>query len=183
MLYKIWINAFPFFNGFLFRLIWLLFRRDVSIGSKIRIGKHTSIRLYPSSQFEIGDNVKVCDNTEIAVINNATLTIGNNVGIGKGNSIICRESIRIGNDTILGPNVLIFDHNHKYTIQGGVDQRKYISSPISIGEKSWIGANVTILKGVNIGNCVTIGAGSLVVKDIPDNCIAVGNPCKPIKTL
>lgn len=44
-----------------------------------------------------------------------------------------------------------------------------------------LGASVTIVGGVQIGNNVTIGAGSVVVKDLPDNCVAVGNPCKPIK--
>jgi len=53
----------------------------------------------------------------------------------------------------------------------------------TIGDNVTLGVNVTILGGVTIGNNVTIGAGSVVVKDIPDNCVAVGNPCKPIKTL
>lgn len=52
-----------------------------------------------------------------------------------------------------------------------------------IGDNVTLGVNVTILGGVTIGNNVTIGAGSVVVKDIPDNCVAVGNPCKPIKSL
>ncbi len=50
-----------------------------------------------------------------------------------------------------------------------------------IGDNVSLGANVTIIGNVHIGNNVTIGAGSVVVKDIPDNCVAVGNPCKPIK--
>lgn len=52
-----------------------------------------------------------------------------------------------------------------------------------IGDNVTLGVNVTIIGGVTIGNNVTIGAGSVVVKDIPDNCVAVGNPCKPIKML
>lgn len=50
-----------------------------------------------------------------------------------------------------------------------------------IGDNVTLGTNVTIIGAIHIGNNVTIGAGSVVVKDIPDNCIAVGNPCKPIK--
>lgn len=52
-----------------------------------------------------------------------------------------------------------------------------------IGDNVTLGVNVSIIGGVTIGNNVTIGAGSVVVKDIPDNCVAVGNPCKPIKFL
>ena len=53
----------------------------------------------------------------------------------------------------------------------------------TIGNNVYLGANVTVIGPVHIGNNVTIGAGSVVVKDIPDNCVAVGNPCKPIKYL
>lgn len=52
-----------------------------------------------------------------------------------------------------------------------------------IGDNVTLGVNVTIIGGVTIGNNVVIGAGSVVVKDIPDNCVAVGNPCRIIKTL
>ena len=52
-----------------------------------------------------------------------------------------------------------------------------------IGDNVSLGASVTIVGHVRIGNNVTIGAGSVVVKDIPDNCIAVGNPCKPVRFL
>ena len=52
-----------------------------------------------------------------------------------------------------------------------------------IGDNVSLGANVTIIGNVHIGNNVTIGAGSVVVKDLPDNCIAVGNPCRVIKNL
>jgi acetyltransferase-like isoleucine patch superfamily enzyme len=56
-----------------------------------------------------------------------------------------------------------------------------ISSPTKIGDRVWIGANVTILKGVTIGNDAVVGAGSVVTKDIPAKAIAVGNPAKVIK--
>ena len=55
--------------------------------------------------------------------------------------------------------------------------------PIKIGNNVWIGGNVTVISGVTIGDNVTIGAGSAVVKDIPSNSIAVGNPCKVIKKI
>ena len=54
------------------------------------------------------------------------------------------------------------------------------SRPV-VGDNVIVGASVTVIGGVHIGNNVTIGAGSVVVKDLPDNCVAVGNPCKPIR--
>ena len=56
-----------------------------------------------------------------------------------------------------------------------------VSIPTQIGDRVWIGANVTILKGVTIGNDAVIGAGSVVTKDIPEKAIAVGNPAKVTK--
>lgn len=55
--------------------------------------------------------------------------------------------------------------------------------PISVGNNVWIGGNVTVLPGITIGNNVTIGAGSVVTRDIPDNTLAVGNPCRVIKSI
>lgn len=55
--------------------------------------------------------------------------------------------------------------------------------PISIGNDVWFGGNVTVCPGVTIGDDVVIGAGSVVVKDIPSHCIAVGNPCRPIRAI
>ncbi|MBF1445483.1 MAG: sugar O-acetyltransferase, partial [Prevotella nigrescens] len=52
-----------------------------------------------------------------------------------------------------------------------------------VGNNVWIGGNVVVLPGVTIGNNVTIGAGSVVTKDIPDNVVAVGNPCKVIRKI
>ena len=58
-----------------------------------------------------------------------------------------------------------------------------MAKPVTIGDNVWIGGSVTILPGVTIGSNVTIGAGSVVVKDIPDGCVAVGNPCRVLKML
>lgn len=99
-----------------------------------------------------GDN----PNIYIQAING--IIIGNNVGFGAGTAIISANH----------------NHNehslHDYT------------PPIEIGNNVFVGANSVILPGVKIGNNVVIGAGSVVCKDIPSDCIAVGNPCKPIKT-
>jgi maltose O-acetyltransferase len=57
------------------------------------------------------------------------------------------------------------------------------SKPIHIGDNCWIGGNTIVLPGITIGNNVTIGAGSVVTKDIPDNVLAFGNPCKIIRPI
>ena len=90
--------------------------------------------------------------------------------------------VTIGDDCFIGPNVSIYTACHSTDPVERNSRREWAESVI-IGDNVWIGGSVTILPGVTIGDNVTIGAGSVVTKDIPSNSIAVGNPCKVIKTL
>ena len=106
----------------------------------------------------------------------ARLIIGDNCGFS-GTSIWCFDSITIGNNVKAGANVVIMDGDAHQD-----DPRAGRNAPIVIEDNVWIGAGVTVLKGVRIGRNSLIGAGSIVVKDIPANCVAAGNPCKVIRT-
>ncbi len=70
-----------------------------------------------------------------------------------------------------------------YDANYNIELEKEYAKPIKIGNNVWIGGNVVVLPGVTIGDNTVIGAGSIVVKDIPANVVAVGNPCKVIKEL
>lgn len=99
-------------------------------------------------------------------------------GTGPNQYIQGDNGIIIGNNVRIGPSVSIISTNHDF------DDilKSTISEPIIIGNNVWIGANCVILPSINIGNNVIIGAGSIVTKNIPSNSIAVGSPCKVIKT-
>ena len=77
---------------------------------------------------------------------------------------------------MIGPNVTIATAGHPIEPELRARGLQY-NKDVHIGENAWIGANAVILPGVKIGKNVVIGAGSIVTKDIPDNVIAVGNPC------
>ena len=98
------------------------------------------------------------------------------------------KSITIGNYVNIGGNCCILDSDiHHIDWQQRRKDREenipYQKADIVIEDDVWIGANCTILKGVHIGARSIIGAGSIVVKDIPADCIAAGNPCHVIKTI
>ena len=114
----------------------------------------------------------------------ATLTIGNNVGMSSTRLWI-HESARIGNNVKIGGCVLITDtdaHPMDYVARRSSNEGTK-SAPVIIEDDVWIGAHCIILKGVTIGARSVIGAGSLVTKSIPADCVAAGNPCRVIKII
>ena len=86
--------------------------------------------------------------------------------MNRNTMIVCRDSVEIGSGTTVGPNVMIYDHDHDLQNRGRI-----CSSPISIGENVWIGGGAIILKGVTIGNNSVIAAGSIVTRNVPANTI------------
>jgi maltose O-acetyltransferase len=90
--------------------------------------------------------------------------------------------ITIGDDAQIGPGVHIYTALHPLepeTRRSGLEMAK----PVTIGNNVWLGGKCVICPGVRIGDNSVIGAGSVVVKDIPANCVAVGNPCRVIRNL
>ena len=90
--------------------------------------------------------------------------------------------IYVGDYTMIGPNVTIATAAHPIEPEPRREGLQY-NKPVCIGENCWIGAGAVILPGVRIGDNVVVGAGSVVTKDIPDNSVAVGNPCRVIRRL
>lgn len=113
---------------------------------------------------------------------------GKNIYIGDhftGNynlTILDIREVYIGNHVMIGPDTLITTVGHPLS---PVARRKHLAmaKPIHIGDDVWIGGHVTILPGITIGNNVVVAAGSVVTKDIPDNCVVGGVPARVIRFL
>jgi len=183
-----WIH----YNRIMFR------RRGVEFGSFLCVRNRIYIRKEKDSEIRIGDNFLflsgACINPLsrnirgcLATNAGAKLTIGNNVGISSA-SIWAHQQITIHDHVNIGANCIIMDSdahslNPMHRRDTNIDAQNKVNSPIEIGEDCLIGMNSIILKGVHIGARTVIGAGSVVTKDIPADCIAAGNPCKVIKYL
>jgi maltose O-acetyltransferase len=108
--------------------------------------------------------------------------LGNRVYMNFNCCILDCGNVYIGDNTLFAPGVQVYAVNHPTDAEHRKTGEEF-SREIRIGKNVWVGGNAIILPGVTIGDNTTIGAGSVVTKDIPANCVAVGNPCKVIKYL
>lgn len=95
-------------------------------------------------------------------------------------TVLDEALVTIGDDCFIGPNVSIYTACHSIDPVERNSRMEW-AQPVNIGHNVWIGGDVVILPGVTIGDNVTIGAGSVVTRDIPSRTVAVGNPCRVIK--
>lgn len=115
-----------------------------------------------------------------------TTDCGKNIHLGKGIFINsgCRfqdqGGITIGDQSLIGHNVVIATLNHKIHPE---KRANLIPAPVKIGSRVWIGSNSTILPGITIGDNAIIGAGSIVTKDVPKNTIVAGNPARVMRMI
>lgn len=110
------------------------------------------------------------------------IEVGENFFANYNLTILDVGKVTIGKNVMIAPNVSIYTAGHPVHPDSRNSGYEY-GIPITIGDNVWIGGSVVILPGVTIGNNAVIGAGSVVTKDIPDNAIAAGNPCKVIRTV
>jgi acetyltransferase-like isoleucine patch superfamily enzyme len=112
------------------------------------------------------------------------IEIGDNVFLGNGTVINTSVPVRLGNNVMFGPEVMIMGGDHNFSMVGKVMREVKEggkNEPVVIEDDVWIGARALILKGVIIGEGTVVGAGSVVTKSLPPYSICVGNPCKPVK--
>lgn len=150
-------------------------------GSQLNMGENCTIKSsFLSNLVGLSQRTIIVSRTEEAKID-----IGNNVGIS-GATIYARKSISIGDNTLIGGNVKIFDNDfHPIEIEArNIDDKDAIGTrAVVIGKDCFIGCNALILKGSKIGNGSVVGAGSVVCGEFPSSVVIAGNPAKVIKKL
>ena len=182
------IKLYPRINRMILKAHGVVFGKNIQIPSKV-------LWLIRGARITIGDNFYLSSGNgvnpiasnlqaDVYVEPGATLTIGNNVGMSSTRLWI-HESARIGNNVKIGGCVLITDTDAQpmdYMARRSSNEGTK-SAPVVIEDDVWVGAHCIILKGVTIGARSVIGAGSVVTKSIPADCVAAGNPCRVIKSL
>ncbi|MBP5589106.1 MAG: acyltransferase [Bacteroidales bacterium] len=161
----------------------------VTIGKRCVFFGKTYFKRFPGSIISIGDECEFlsAQNSNLIGINhrcrvttlneNAVVKIGSRCGFS-GTIIAASKSIILGDNVRCGANTLITDSDwHPEDPRSGKDKE------VIIGNNVWLGVNVTVLKGVTIGDNCVIGAGSVVTKSIAANKMAAGNPCREIKDI
>lgn len=110
------------------------------------------------------------------------IDVGENFYANFGCVILDCNLVTIGDNVKFGPNVQVYAATHPINPEERISGKE-MAYPITIGDNVWIGGSSIILPGVNIGNNSVIGAGSIVTKNIPENVVAVGNPCRVLRPI
>lgn len=163
-----------------FTLIKLFHRNNFVFFPIERFSPNVVTEFNKGSKVVLGKKIRVHSGSKIKVRNGGILNIGDNVKINYNCFIVCHDRIEIGEGTEFGPSVYLYDHDHDYKF--GLNNNRYVSNPIVIGENCWIGANSIILNGTTIGNNCVIGAGSVVKGEIPPNSLYLQKRDTTLKT-
>lgn len=102
-----------------------------------------------------------------------SLDIGEGCFFNNGCMAVAKERISIGKNSALGPNVMIYDHDHDIHSGQFVHDSGFVTSPVVIGDNVWIGANSVILRGTRLGDGCVVGAGSVVKGDYPPGSVII----------
>ena len=147
----------------------------------IQDGTWNVFQIDDRAHFIVGTNV-ICRNFENFHVSSGKVILHDGVFINNSCSFNCMERIEIGAGTMMGEGVRFYDHDHIYTAET-IEKWQWTTAPIRVGRDCWIGSNVTILKGVTIGDNTIIGAGCLIRNDIPSNSVVYndGNLCVKIR--
>ena len=150
--------------------VFTYMKYKILYGSRIQMAKINSLKgrieidLFSDAKCRIGNFLMTAGPFYIKCTDKAEITIGDNCFFNHNCSLTAAENIVIGNQCMFANNFVVVDHDHDR--KDGKILKELVSAPVKIGNNVWCGANVTVLKGVRIGNGAVIAAGSVVNRDV-----------------
>lgn len=158
------------------------YRSNLSLDPAARIERGVIWRLGDTASVELG--AKSCVRTGAELKVDGALRIGRRVLIGAWSTLSVLDGLEIGDDCLLAERVSIRDHDHRYADPAlSVAEQGYEVAPVRLGRNVWLGCNVTVLKGVSLGDSCVVGAGAVVTTSFPAGCVLAGVPAREIKRL
>ena len=148
------------------RIKFISLKNSIKCERRVILSKNATLKTTDGGSITIANNVTFKENAEVLTCGGKIVLKGSNY-INRNTMIVCKESIEIGKGTTIGPNTVIYDHDHDIKTGSG-----FVSSPVKIGENVWIGAGVTVLRGSTIGDGSVIAAGTVVKGEVPAGVIA-----------
>ena len=152
-------------------------------GYKYYLGKNVKINTENGGKCYLGKKTWLSDNTYFSA-NGGDIVLGYNNFFNSNCKLVAKAGITVGDNNLFGPNVVAFDNDHNYeNLEMLICKQGYTVAKIEIGSDIWIGANVTICKGVRICDHVVVGANSVVTKSITEPGVYAGVPARKIKSI
>ena len=164
--------------------VFTYMKYKILYGSRIQMAKINSLKgrieidLFSDAKCRIGNFLMTAGPFYIKCTDKAEITIGDNCFFNHNCSLTAAENILIGNQCMFANNFVVVDHDHDR--KDGKILKELVSAPVKIGNNVWCGANVTVLKGVTIGDGAVIAAGSVVNRDVAAYSVVAGVPARKI---
>jgi acetyltransferase-like isoleucine patch superfamily enzyme len=152
------------------------FGRSAELGSRVRFGRGVRCDVAPGGRLVIGDDVEIGALTSLTVKPGGELLIGNDVFISGLCTIAAEKHVSIGSGAMIAEMVSIRDHDHdpSYPPKDG----RTVQADVAIGERVWLGAKSTIVRGGSVGEDAVVGANAVVNRAVPARCLAAGVPAQ-----
>ena len=164
--------------------VFTYMKYKILYGSRIQMAKINSLKgrieidLFSDAKCRIGNFLMTAGPFYIKCTDKAEITIGDNCFFNHNCSLTAAENIVIGNQCMFANNFVVVDHDHDR--KDGKILKELVSAPVKIGNNVWCCANVTVLKGVTIGDGAVIAAGSVVNRDVAAYSVVAGVPARKI---
>jgi len=147
-------------------------RCDVRSGARLRVAKGAVVRIGAACVLDRGFDLEC----------RGVVEVGERTVFGHHCTLAADRSVVIGRDCLLAEMVSVRDHDHAVADPSrAVLEQGRVTAPVRIGDNTWLGAKVTVTKGVTIGSDVVVGANAVVTSDLPDGCVAVGVPARVVR--
>lgn len=156
-------------------------RLKVARGKPLYLGKGARIHVEKNGVCRLGYGTYISRGCLLQVNGEGRLDVGDNVFFNENCHVVVQEKIHIGEATLFGPNVCIYDHDHIFDDCGVHSDLE--SLPVWLGARCWIAANAVVTKGVRVVDGVLVGAGSVVTRPLDIAGVYAGAPAKPIHLL